>query len=301
MLVLILRRGDKSHSKFDTRFENVPPDLDVELHKLTSSEQSNLKQYLQQFELSRYDRVVTDLKWQKIKKQAHTLRSIPHLIMNESDTWFNFIRFSSNYKAFQRFYRKIPGVRVIVTGWHAADDFRKMGIEAHYAGKSYDSSYLDNLHLERTINYGFIGTTGKMIYRQRDFLLRQFEKSLGLEIMRTFSKEDYLNRLNSIRFFISADRGMREYMIKNFEALGCGCILVAFRQDGEEVHLGFRDMENVILYSRVDEALDKIKRVESDPCTLERIANAGYQLARERFTTQNRDRRLFEIITLPYK
>jgi hypothetical protein len=60
-------------------------------------------------------------------------------------------------------------------------------------------------------------------------------------------------------------------------------------------------MKNVILYSRVDEAVDKIKQVESNPRALEGIANAGYQLARERFTTQNRDRRLFEIITLPYE
>jgi spore maturation protein CgeB len=140
-----------------------------------------------------------------------------------------------------------------------------------------------------------------MIYRQRDFLLRQFKKKLGLEIMRTFNKEDYLNKMNRIRFFISADRGMREYMIKNFEALGCGCILVAYRQGGEEEHLGFRDMENVILYSRFDEAVAKIKQVESNPTALDRIANAGYQLARERFTTQNRDCRLFEIIALPYE
>ena len=65
--------------------------------------------------------------------------------------------------------------------------------------------------------------------------------------------------LNRIRFFVSADIGMGEYMIKNFEAMACGCVLLAYDQgELENEALGFIDMHNIVLYRRLDELRDKL-------------------------------------------
>jgi hypothetical protein len=64
--------------------------------------------------------------------------------------------------------------------------------------------------------------------------------------------EEYCATLNRIRFFVSADVGMGEYMIKNFEAMACGCVLLAFDQGAAENQaLGFKGMVNVVFYKDI--------------------------------------------------
>lgn len=297
MHILIFRRNDKG-SKFDNRFESPPPGTEMTMHKLGREEQANLSMVLQDIELSGYDRVVIDLKWALMKKQARTLQKIPNLVIHESDIWFNFSKMSGDFKAMQRFYRKLPGVRVIVTGAFAAQNLRNMGFDAHYVPKSYDNAFLSDMGLKRDISYAFIGSAKSKIYKLRNQYIRDFDKRLGIRIFTTNCKEEYREKLNRIRFFISADVGMNEYMAKNFEAMGCGCLLVSYRQ-GEEQYLGLRDMENVLLYSSIDEAIEKIRATEAEQERFENIRHAGLELACQRFTTQQRDEGLFKAVSLP--
>ena len=77
-------------------------------------------------------------------------------------------------------------------------------------------------------------------------------------------------------------------MAKNFEAMACGCVLVAARQGaGEEEALGFNDMENIVLYDSTDEAIEKIQRLRQDSALRSRIATAGEAHALSRFSHQH--------------
>ncbi len=177
--------------------------------------------------------------------------------------------------------------------------FNEQGLSAVCVPKSYDDDFLSNEGGERDIPYAFVGSTDNPIYILRNRMLARFRESLPLQILRTSSSEEYRRLLNRIRFFISADVGMNEYMFKNFEALAWGCILVAYRQGEEEGPLGFADMENVVLCSSVEEAAEKIRWIESHPDQADRIAASGQRLGEARFSLRVRDRLLFDAIRRP--
>ena len=102
---------------------------------------------------------------------------------------------------------------------------------------------------------------------------------------RTNSGAEYCDTLNRIRFFVSADVGMGEYMIKNFEAMACGCVLLAFDQgEAENRALGLQDMHNVVLYGSIAQLQAKLKVLRADEALVRRIATNGRDLAVSRFS-----------------
>lgn len=126
-------------------------------------------------------------------------------------------------------------------------------------------------------------------YGEDEFMRKALLDELGgvenLLVTKTKSGEEYLRTLNRIRFFVSADVGMGEYMIKNFEAMACGCVLLAYDQgERENEALGFRDMENIVLYRSVADIQEKLAILRLDTALAERIARSGQALAIERFS-----------------
>ncbi|CRO89253.1 hypothetical protein PAERUG_P18_London_17_VIM_2_04_10_01994 [Pseudomonas aeruginosa] len=144
---------------------------------------------------------------------------------------------------------------------------------------------LHDLGLARDIELGFVGSTGSVAYSGRKALLDELGGVENLLVTKTKSGEEYLRTLNRIRFFVSADVGMGEYMIKNFEAMACGCVLLAYDQgERENEALGFRDMENIVLYRSVADIQEKLAILRLDTALAERIARSGQALAIERFS-----------------
>lgn len=151
--------------------------------------------------------------------------------------------------------------------------------------KGYDQTLLHDLGLARDIELGFVGSTGSVAYSGRKALLDELGGVENLLVTKTKSGEEYLRTLNRIRFFVSADVGMGEYMIKNFEAMACGCVLLAYDQgERENEALGFRDMENIVLYRSVADIQEKLAILRLDTALAERIARSGQALAIERFS-----------------
>ena len=123
-----------------------------------------------------------------------------------------------------------------------------------------------------------------------------------MEIVRTKSGQDYVDKLNSIRFFVSADIGMGEYMIKNFEAMAAGCVLFGWRQgNGEEEALGFRDMENIVLYSSMEECREKIAQLRVDSALADRIALAGQTLVEQQYSFEALGQKIADALQLPLR
>ncbi|MFA5321607.1 MAG: glycosyltransferase [Smithella sp.] len=282
--------------KLASRFENHPAGWNVEVTLLDEIRQATLSEVLNIKELSSYDRVILDLKWGLIKRQRPFISRIPNLVIHESDAWFNFAPFSGNYRRFEYFYHRLGPFRLISTSWTASSRFREQGLDVVFVPKSFDSNYYRHLELKRDIEFGFIGTQKNRIYRKRNRMLKDFSQSIPLFITQTKTKEEYLETLNRIDFFISADVGMHEYMIKNFEALACGCILVAYRQGKEEEALGFVDMNNVVLYSTPEEALQKIHYLQQNQAEAEALRKRGMDHVNHCFTVAKRDERLFSAL-----
>ena len=151
--------------------------------------------------------------------------------------------------------------------------------------KAYDENQLRNLNLERDIELGFVGRIKNRIYRDRRPFLGSLVAENGLQMLRTDPGDEYLQTLNRIKIFVSADSGFLEYMAKNFEAMACGCMLFANRQGGiEENSLGFRHMENVVLYNDPDDACKLLAMLKENPALVKDIASKGEELVRERHT-----------------
>jgi len=225
-----------------------------------------------------------DLHFKRIVKQARFIRTLPNLTIYEEDACQNYITVSKWYGKFLSFYKKLGVFRLVCTSMDLADKFKKEGVDAHFLAKGYDQSLLRNLNVERDIEMGFVGRLTSDVYVERYKLLSFMQEEAGLQLLRTEPGLGYLNMLNRIKVFISADIGLGEYMIKNFEAMACGCLLVAYRQGIEEEALGLEDMENIVLYKDKEELLGKLDILAGNSSLVREISANGQALVESRFT-----------------
>lgn len=251
--------------------------VELELHFLDKVQQRDLRDWFKSIEIGKYDRIVLDLMFKHIHKQSRWLRTLPNLVLYEEDAYLNFMPGSKWLDIFSAFYRKLPGVRVITTGAWVAQRLVAQQVDAHFLPKGFDSQRLgDRGAAQRDIFLGFIGRLGSSAYAQRQQLLTSLAAVEPLQLMRTQHPDEYPELLNRIRCFVSADIGLKEYMAKNFEAMACGCLLLAKRQgDGEEQALGLLDGQNVLLYDDLHELRQRIDWVRRNPYGAADIAVAG--------------------------
>ena len=269
----------------DRLYEAVAANCQCDLRWLDKSQQADLRTYFKQnIDIDAYDRIIFFLRFKQEIRQYGFIRSLPNLVILEHDAYQNFIPCKYTGK-FSRHYRRLPGCRVLTSGAAVTRKLKEEGFDAVFVPKGYDQALLHDLKFSRDIELAFVGSLNSVAYSGRRGLLEQLAKEEPLVVTRTKSGEDYLNTLNRIRFFVSADVGMGEYMIKNFEAMACGCILLAYRQgEGEEEALGFSDMNNIVLYSSIAELREKLAQLRADPEHTERIARAGQDLVTTRYT-----------------
>ncbi|NQZ59574.1 MAG: glycosyltransferase family 1 protein, partial [Lentisphaeraceae bacterium] len=249
--------------------------IDCDLRWLSDNEQANLKKYFSVNVISeKYDRIVMFLRFKKELKQIKFIQTVPNLVVLEHDAWQNYAKSKYTGK-FSRYYSKLPWARVICSGYILQDKLQQEGYDAVCVPKGY-ASFLGNDALERDIELGFVGSLKSSTYNQRKEFLEELADQHGLCLMRTASGGDYKKALNRIRFFISADIGFGEYMVKNYEAMACGCVLFAYDQgERENERLEFVDMRNVVLYRNISDLLDKLKILRADERLASSIPLAG--------------------------
>lgn len=232
-----------------------------------------------------YDVIVFDLPFRQLYSQASFLQQIKNAVFYEEDACQNFIPASRWYKKFSRFYRRLNSPWVISTGHAVSAKLHAEGINTFCVSKGYAEQDIFPLDQQRTIPLVFIGRTRSRVYKQRQNMLAEVSKTLDLSIMRTTNFAEYVELLQRIGIFFSADIGLGEYMAKNFEAMGAGCLLVAFRQQqGEEDALGLVDGKNVLLYDTAAEAIVKCQWALANPELAAEIALAGQCHAQRYFT-----------------
>lgn len=249
--------------------------VEVDVRWLDKGQQRNLKAYLSNVLLASYDRILLDIPFKYVYSQASFLASLRGLLIYEEDACQNYLAISKWHGLFSRFYKQLPGARIVVTGASVARQLRGEGVDATFIPKGYDPSTLFDEYLERDIELGFIGRTASKAYQGRKALLDSLSACEGLQMLRAEPGAEYRHMLNRIRYFVSADVGLGEYMAKNFEAMACGCLLLAWRQGEEELAMGLEDGRHLLLYSSLDELRGHLAGLRADPERAVRIAQAG--------------------------
>ena len=301
MKVLFLVQKDQ-RAILDRLYEGVAAHCECDLRWLSGDEQRNLRRYFRrEVDVSRYDRIVFFLRFKQEIRQVGFIRTIPNLVILEHDAYQNYIPCKYTGK-FSAHYRRLPWARVISSGFVVAERLRSEGFDAVFVPKGYDQTQLQDQRRERDIELAFVGSTNSVAYSGRKALLDELGQVEPLLVTRTKSGAEYLETLNRIRFFVSADVGMGEFMIKNFEAMACGCVLLAYDQGAaENAALGLQDMHNVVFYQTIAQLQEKLARLREDPQLAQRIADNGRELAVEQFSFARIGQRIVEELEPPLR
>lgn len=301
MKVLFLVQKEQ-RAILDRLYDGIAAQCECDIRWLSGDEQADLRGYFHKHvDTARYDRILFFLRFKKEMRQWRFIRTVPNLVILEHDAYQNYI--SCKYTGlFSAHYRRMPWVRIISSGADVAKRLQDEGFDAVFVPKGYDQTLLSYRQRERDIELAFVGSTKSVAYSGRKALLDELGQVENLLVTKTRSGEEYCETLNRIRFFVSADVGMGEYMIKNFEAMACGCVLLAYDQgDRENSALGFRDMENLVLYRDVAELRKKLSLLRNDPQLAARIADAGRLLAERQYSFQMIGQKIVEAMALPLR
>lgn len=278
----------------------LPRYLDIDVHVLAKPQQQRLRRYLQGIDLKAYQRILLDLPFKQLVSQVALLARLPGLLIYEEDACQNYLATSKWRGAFSRFYRRLPAARVVVTGASVAQRLCAEGIDATFITKGYDPHLLFNEQQPRDIELGFIGRTASRDYAGRKELLESLAAVEPLQLLRTEPGADYRRMLNRIRYFVSADVGLGEYMAKNFEAMACGCVLLAWRQGVEEEAIGLEHGKHLLLYSSLAELREHLACLRNNPLLAERLALAGQELVASRLSHEQLAARLAALLQEPW-
>lgn len=301
MKVLFLVQANQ-RAIHDRLYEGVMANCDCDIRWLSSEEQADLRRYFKEkVDSSLYDRVLFFLRSKKEFRQVAFIRSVPNLVILEHDACQNYMpgKYSGR---FTRHYKRIPWVRVLSSGYGVAEKLRAEGVDAVFVPKYYDQTQVGCLGGERDIELAFIGSLKSNAYIRRRQFLEDLAKVENLLVTRTASGGEYCRMLNRIRFFVSADIGLGEYMAKNFEAMACGCVLFAYDQgEGENRAIGFVNMNNVVLYRGVEDFRSKLSALRSDPELADRIAENGRFLVEREYTHLQVGRKIVDAMREPLR
>ncbi|MBD7978628.1 glycosyltransferase family 1 protein [Pseudomonadaceae bacterium Sa2CUA2] len=285
---------------FSCVYEYLGERVDLDLRILNKSAQRDLSCTLRAVDLSLYDRILVDLHFKNIYRQTRFLSRLVGLLIYEEDACQNYLEASRWRSRFSSFYRKLPNARIVVTGATVAERLREEGFKTHFIPKGYDPQMIFLEEVERDIELGFIGRTASTAYRNRKRLLDQLVAEDSLQLLRTPPGKPYREMLNRIRYFISADVGLGEYMAKNFEAMACGCVLLAWRQGSEEAAIGLQEGVHLLLYSDLDELRRHFAELRGDPVRAEAIAEQGRRFVEAHMSHVRLAERLLEVLLLPW-
>lgn len=265
---------------------------------LGAKEQKQLPSTLRRLRAEDYDRVVIFLRLKKLTPHWRFLSKMENLVVLEHDACQNFMPYGKYQGKYTSLYQRLPNAKVIVSGYRVAERFREQGIPAVCVPKGFDQNMVHNTRRSRDIEFGFIGSLGTEVYRGRRCMLEQLEKQ-GVVLLKTASGAEYVETLNRIRVFVSADVDMGEYMIKNFEAMAAGCVLMAWHQGGEEERLGLVHGENVFLYDSVESAIEVMRLIRDNWSFSQQVASAGQAWVSTTYTFSEMAQRLLEEVEAP--
>jgi hypothetical protein len=265
----------------DHMYEHLAEQVDLHRVCLTKEQSKVFWVSLKEHDLSSYDRVLMDIPFKYLYRKRRKLKGIDGLAFLEEDSCQNFLPSSKWYKKFEKFYKSLPSCRPLLSGAVYTERFRVMGVDAHFVGKAYDETLFRDSDKERSIKLGFVGRVKSDVYSGRKDMLEEIATKTDLQLLRANPGQEYAELLQDIKFFVSADVGLGEYMIKNFEAMASGCVLMAKSQGEEDMKLGFSHMHNCILYDSPAEIGSIVEQLELDQYLCKKLVVEGGNLSKD--------------------
>ena len=295
MKVLFLVQKEQ-RAILDRLYDGIAEHCDCDKRELTSEEQDDLRGYFRKHvDVTRYDRIVFFLRFKKEIRQVRFIQTLPNLVILEHDAYQNYIPCKYTGK-FSAHYRKLPWARVISSGFMVSRALARRRLRRGVRSQGIRPDAAARLRVVNGISswrLSAVPTASPTVAaRHCSMSWRRVE---SMVVTRTKSGEEYCDTLNRIRFFVSADVGMGEFMIKNFEAMACGCVLLAYDQgSAESSALGLQDMHNVVLYQDIPQLQQKLAVLRADPELAQRIASNGRELAVSQFSFARIGQRIVE-------
>jgi glycosyltransferase involved in cell wall biosynthesis len=278
----------------DRLYEGIAANSDCDTRWLTDEEQANLKRYFREYvDTARYDRIVLFLRFKKEIKQVAFISTIPNLVILEHDACQNYMSASKYKGKFSAHYRAMPWARVIVSGYQLSNKLSEEGFDAVFVPKGYDQKLLWNEQKPRDIELGFVGGVNNKIYVDRATFLNVLAAQEPLRILQTNPGGEYREVLNRIRYFVCPDLGIGEYMLKTFEAMACGCTVLAYDQGSPENKvLGFEHMKNLVLFKTLEDLRLSLQLLRESQDLALKIAEQGCSLVTNRYRFEDLGRQI---------
>lgn len=278
---------DHRRPDFHHVYNQVKNHCDAELITLNKRQLRRFPELLKKIPLEQYQGVWFDIGFKYMHQATSEINRCQYAVFYEEDAVQDALDGSPWKNQFSEFYRKIERYTLFTTGISASQSLSQKGINSKISIKGYDPEQIfRDCRIEKKIPAGFIGSTNASVYRERKQLIEYLQAQNALTACEHVKYgKPYRQLLNRIQVFVSADIGLSEYMAKNFEAMACGCVLLAYRQNnGEEERLGLIHGENCFLYKDQYETLAILRMLESDQDLLNRVASAGRELAEAQFS-----------------
>lgn len=104
-----------------------------------------------------------------------------------------------------------------------------------------------------------------------------------------------INAINSYKIQFNKNISV-DINYRNFETMGCRtALLTDYNPQYDE--LGFKENENVFYYRNIKDAVEKINELKNNNELINKVADAGYNLAKTKHTFKNRAKSLIKFIT----
>lgn len=137
----------------------------------------------------------------------------------------------------------------------------------------YDDELIKPLDAEKTHDVGFCGNINN-----RGSLINLLQEHFNFKLDEFVIGDEMVRAINSYKVHFNANISI-DINYRNFETMGCGtCLLTSYNQHYH--HFGMKDGENCLIYSNIDEMLDKTRIILQDEALRTKIGNAGNELAK---------------------
>jgi len=137
-----------------------------------------------------------------------------------------------------------------------------------------------------------VGFCGNFVNRKPffDYVNQQVPLKLDIDVRGI----NMINAINSYKIQLNKNIH-NDVNYRNFETMGCStALLTDFNEQYEE--LGFINNVNTFIYKTTNEAIDIIKQLENNDDLITTIAQAGYELCKNKHTFKKRAKSLIKFI-----
>lgn len=176
-----------------------------------------------------------------------------------------------------------------------SDRFRRLGLKTKWLPLSVDGNRFRNLHIPKKYDYCLLGNMNPTVYPLRVKMLRYLLDYKKNAMVTPVYGKDYVEAINQSKMFLTCSGICKFPVMKYYEAMACGSLLVADEpMDAEE--LGFRAGEN---YAAVEDIVDLGEETDwytTHVAEADEVARRGEELVRQRHTNEVRAKELYEML-----